>query len=240
MADDQYRTQATGGADWLNKWGLYTKLSALMDRKRHEWVRLLLAPVVQTLKMEPEVSCSLLGPVIAKVLFVFVFSIPLPLLIITIYQKLFSQDRSSVEGVRKTMLATVAEGGAGHEQCVYMWATVLSHKAIIENWANLLETLLSGYYFERAGAIAPILPSLGAIEASKKNISRYSGKCIYSMVSFLFFPHRPPTLTGGNSKIKGVRIMTDSRSYLLFILMELLDIYWERSLSFFFFFFFLA
>lgn len=67
MADDQYRTQSSGGADWLNKWGLYNKLSTLMDRKRHEWVRSLLYPVIGTLKMEPELTSTLITTTINKV-----------------------------------------------------------------------------------------------------------------------------------------------------------------------------
>ena len=69
MADDQYRTSSTGGVDWLNKWGLFTKLSSLLDKKRYDLVRALLVPVMQTLKMEPIVSVALLTPVVLKVLF---------------------------------------------------------------------------------------------------------------------------------------------------------------------------
>ena len=73
MADDQYRTSSTGGVDWLNKWGLFTKLSSLLDKKRYDLVRALLVPVMQTLKMEPIVSVALLTPVVLKVLFFFFF-----------------------------------------------------------------------------------------------------------------------------------------------------------------------
>lgn len=73
MADDQYRTQPTGGAEWLNKWGLYTKLSTLMDRKRHEWVRSLLYPVISTLKTEPELTSPLISNIITKVCLIFIY-----------------------------------------------------------------------------------------------------------------------------------------------------------------------
>jgi hypothetical protein len=71
MADDQYRTSSTGGAEWLGKWGLYSKLSGLLDKKRFDLVRALLVPVMQTLKIEPNISVVHLTLVVVKVLFCF-------------------------------------------------------------------------------------------------------------------------------------------------------------------------
>lgn len=86
-----------------------------------------------------------------------------------------------MDGLRRVMLVSLSDGAPPdvHEQWVRMWAIILSQKALSDTtFCGMLETLIAGYYHERSGDFNPILPYLGAIEANKKNLSKFSGKCI--------------------------------------------------------------
>lgn len=105
------------------------------------------------------------------------------------------QDRTSVDGVRRVMMVSLSDGSPPetHEQWVKMWATLLSQKALTDTtFCGMLESLIAGYYFERSGDFTPILPYLNAIEANKKNLSKFTGKCIFRILSanaFIIFDY---------------------------------------------------
>ena len=98
------------------------------------------------------------------------------------------------------MLSTLADGSPpeSHAQWIQIWAMLLSQKPLLDNHCALLEALIYGYYCESAGNFVAILPHLGAVEATRKSLSRFSGKCIHVVASTsraALRPHIYPFIT---------------------------------------------